>query len=220
MNAQNGGQQQNNSNNKQGGLSWSSPAPKMPATPAAPVIKPVAPMAAKPAAPAQVSTVSSSNAAKIMGWLAVGVVAGVVIAWGATSLMKNNGATTANNGAQQGATSSTDGSNAALGSDISLTIATPQKAGYSVAVSSVVVSQPTWVVVYESHDGKPGNVLGAGLFSAAQSSGTVELLRATALGQTYFVTKQTDNGDRKFSLKDDTIVTVNGQPAWVTFTAN
>jgi len=217
MNAQNGGQQ-NNSNNKQGGLNWSSPAPKAPAAPAVQPAKPVAPMTPKPVATAPVSSVNPGNAAKITGWLAVGIVAGVVVAWGATSLMKN-GATASGN-TQQSATSSTDGSTAALGSDTSLTIATPQKAGYTVAVSSVIVSEPTWVVVYESHDGKPGNVLGAGLFSAAQNSGTVDLLRATVPGQTYFVTKQTDNGDRKFSLKGDTIVTVNGQPTWVTFTAN
>ncbi len=79
---------------------------------------------------------------------------------------------------------------------------------------------PTWVAVYESRDGKPGNVLGAGLFSADQQSGTVDLLRGTIAGQTYFVTEQTDNGDHRFSLKDDALVLVGGQPVWISFTAN
>jgi hypothetical protein len=213
MNAQNGGQNGNNGfqKPKQEGLSWS--APQTPAAPSAP--KPAVP-AAKPAAAAPAKSVSSGNAAKITGWLAVGVVAGVVIAWGATSLIKPGAPAQVNNNLETASSTSAT----AEGAGAPLVVATPQAAGLSVAVEKVSVSVPTWVVVYEGQGGKPGNVLGAALFSAAQQSGTVELLRGTLAGQTYFVTEQTDNGDRKFSLKNDPIVTEGGQPLWVTFTAN
>ncbi len=108
----------------------------------------------------------------------------------------------------------------ALGSTSSLVVTTPQKAGLSVAISKADVSGVTWVVVYEGQNGKPGNVLGAAIFSPDHESGTVDLLRTTLAGQTYFVTEHSDNGDRKFSLKDDPLLTENGQPTWVTFTAN
>jgi hypothetical protein len=101
-----------------------------------------------------------------------------------------------------------------------LTVASPQKAGLEVAVSNVNVSEPTWVVVYESRQGKPGNVLGASLFFAGGTSGTIELLRGTVAGQSYFVTERTDNGDHKFSLANDQLVLTDGQPSWTTFTAN
>lgn len=211
MSAQNGGQQ-NDSSNKQPNLSWSAPQTAPPKA-AEPAPKPVTPAAKQPANTGN----ANSNAAKIAGWLAVGVVAGVVLAWGGSALMSKGGSTAPTNGADQTATA-TD--TAATVSDSSLTVATPQKAGMSVAIEQASVSAPTWVAVYESQGGKPGNVLGAALFAAGQQSGTVDLLRSTMAGQSYFVTELSDNGDRKFSLKDDQPLLKDGQPTWVTFTAN
>ncbi|MEK7108997.1 MAG: hypothetical protein AAB919_01000 [Patescibacteria group bacterium] len=189
----------NNDNNKQSGLSWSAPA----STPK--VLTP------KPAAPVAVSS-SNRNASKIAGWLAVGVVAGVVIAWGATSLFKRGGESlpaVADN--LQTATTT---------KEILFNVPSPQKAGMKVEVNGTEISAPTWVVVYESRDGKPGNVLGAALFSTGQEGGMVDLLRRTIAGQSYFVTEQSDNGDRRFSLKEDALLTAQGEPLWITFIAN
>jgi hypothetical protein len=89
----------------------------------------------------------------------------------------------------------------------------------------VVVSQPTWVVIYEDHAGVPGNALGAALFlpqsgNAAQS-GTVELLRGTLPGQTYFAGEALDDGDKVFSLASDKPVRdAQGNPVLVEFTTN
>jgi hypothetical protein len=158
---------------------------------------------------------NNSNAAKLTGWVAVGIVAGVVLAWGITAALNHKGSPTTA-GALQSATSTND-----TAGNAGLTVASPQKAGASVAVSGVDVSVPTWVVVYENRAGKPGNVLGAALFFAGSPSGTVELLRNTVAGQAYFVTEQEDNGDHRFSLKSDTLVSgSDGQPVWVSFTAN
>lgn len=180
---------------------------------------------AKPAAKPAVATVSAASTgrvSKIVGWLAVGVVAGVIVAWGATSLYKHNGAATTAGSLQNASTSgSTDttGDSTMTGSGL-LTVASPQKAGLEVSVSGVNVSEPTWVVVHESRQGKPGNVLGASLFFAGNTSGTIELLRGTVAGQTYFVTERADNGDHKFSLSQDQLVLTDGQPSWTTFSAN
>lgn len=219
MNQQNG----QNTNPKQGGLSWSTPDKPAP-SPAAP--KQEAPKQEhknekpQPKPAAAPAPTREGNAATIAAWLAGGVVVGVVVAWGATSLLRHAPAgsvgTTA--GSLQNATSTSD--TAGQGSDPSLTVASPQKAGTSVAIAKAVVSEPTWIVVQESIGGKPGNVLGAKLFFPDTQSGSVELLRGTVAGQSYFVSKRLDNGDHKFSLKADQPVTENGQQLWVTFSAN
>ena len=46
---------------------------------------------------------------------------------------------------------------------------------------------PTWVVVFENLGGKPGNALGAKMVFPGDTSGTVDLLRGTTAGQSYFV---------------------------------
>jgi len=79
------------------------------------------------------------------------------------------------------------------------------------------VSAPTWIVVYENNAGQPGNALGAALFFPENQGGTVELLRGTTAGKSYLATEQVDNGDRKFSLKDDQFLSEDGVPQWVTF---
>jgi hypothetical protein len=94
-----------------------------------------------------------------------------------------------------------------------------------VAVSRVLVSQPTWVVVYEDHAGVPGNALGAELFlpqsEGTAQSGTVELLRGTLPGQTYFAGEALDDGDKIFSLTNDKpIRDAQGNPVLVQFTTN
>jgi len=104
------------------------------------------------------------------------------------------------------------------GSDNSLTISSPQDSGLQVAVSNISVSVPTWVVVYESRNGQPGNVLGAALFVAGRTSGAVELLRATLPGQTYFAGQARDDGDHIFSMQSDMPVRgTNGDPVWAQF---
>lgn len=100
----------------------------------------------------------------------------------------------------------------------SLVIASPQDAGLQVAVSNITVSALTWVVIYENHNGQPGNALGAALFSADKTSGVVDLLRGTLPGQTYIVGEARDDGDRIFSLQNDPAVRdAQGNPVWVSF---
>src|SRR3989338_153171 len=206
-------QEKNEGGRTQTGLSWSTPAAS------APVQKPVAPQKAAPAVAAK--SAAGGTTSKYVSMVVVGVLAGVLIAWGYSSWRAPTGGATTST-----ATSTADTKTAAtadttslpvIGSDAALAIASPQKPGTSVAVEKAVVSTPTWVVVYENKGGAPGNALGAALFFPEGTSGTVELLRGTVSGRSYLAARQVDNGDRKFSLKDDQFLTEGGKVVWVTF---
>ena len=159
--------------------------------------------------------------ARYAGFAAAGVIIGVIVAWGAgawhsapTKTAQNSTNTiNSNNDAVVG----TDAGMPAEGSDASLVVMSPQSAGTEVQISKAIVSEPTWVVVYENQDGKPGNALGASLFFPDHQSGAVELLRSTVSGRSYLAVKQVDNGDHRFSLKDDPLLSEGGQVQWVTF---
>jgi hypothetical protein len=212
-------QSTNEDGQKQNGLSWSTPAAGSAPATKAPVTP--APMSQPP------RTSGGSKTAMYVAMLVLGVIAGIVIAWGwaasrsttPTGTNTNSTAGTNTNGSSNTNTNTGVVGTTGQGSDPSLTIITPQAAGTSVAVQKAIVSQPTWIVVYEDKDGEPGNALGAGLFFPEKQNGTVELLRATVSGRSYLVTKQVDNGDRKFSLHGDAFLTEGGQPMWVSFKA-
>jgi len=194
---------ENNSNDqKQGGLSWTTPAQSP-----MPVQKPVITPNVQMMPPKQ-----ASNSTKYISMIVLGVIAGVIIAWGYSALRSPQEASTADTN------TSSDTSTALISaSGLGLTIASPQIAGNSVAVAKAAVSAPTWIVVYENNAGQPGNALGAALFFPENQGGTVELLRGTTAGKSYLATEQVDNGDRKFSLKDDQFLSEDGVPQWVTF---
>ncbi len=95
-----------------------------------------------------------------------------------------------------------------------------QAAGQNVVISGLNIARPTWVVVYVSREGKPGNALGARLFFAGDKEGRVGLLRNTVAGQNYFVGLSVDNGDATFSLsKDKPLADADGGALWATFRA-
>lgn len=204
-----------NNQSKQSGLSWSAPQNQQQ-------------QANKMGMPSNNNKPASSNdksAAKYAGMAVVGIIAGVLIAWGWVSFQNGPDATSGAN-ATSTSGSTTGGNNSGtiggtgtvgMGSNPALTIMSPQPAGTSVAVTKAIVSAPTWIVVYENNNGGPGNALGAALFFPERQTGTVELLRGTLPGKTYLAVKQLDNGDRKFSLRDDQFVSEGGEVQWVTF---
>lgn len=163
----------------------------------------------------------------------IGIIVGVIIilalaAWGIAALRNRSSLTGAPAGTatstRETATPSTTGAQpSSTGSVVnaaseSYTVPSPQDAGVSVSVTDMKLSQPTWLIVYESRNGKPGNILGAGLFFAGDTSASVPLMRSTSAGQTYFVTAAIDNGDHLFSAKDETpVVGADGQQVWTTF---
>ncbi len=85
-----------------------------------------------------------------------------------------------------------------------------QKAGGSVYVAGVALSEPSWVAVREEVNGEPGRILGAQLFDVGEHTGEVELLRNTTAGARYHVYLLRDNGDLKFDLKEDAPITKDG----------
>lgn len=182
------------------GLSWSAPTPAR------------APIAEQPKARASLAQNNVSNAAKYAGFIVVGAVLGVLLAWGWNAWRApaegetQNGSQTASPGAAPAAPGE--------GSDPSLAVMTPQRAGLSVEIDKALVSAPTWLVVYEEgRDGKPGNALGAALFLPDRQRGNVTLLRATMPGRTYLVGRRVDDGDRKFSLVKDLPLYDGGEEA-------
>ena len=203
--------QESKGDNKQGGLSWSTPAQNP---------MPVQKMSAVPKV--QVMPAPASSSAKYITMVVLGIIAGVIIAWGWSALRSPKESASTSPATSTAASAYTDtgidtSAVPALGSASGLVIASPQIAGNSVAVAAAAVSSPTWIVVYENNSGKPGNALGAALFFPESKSGTVELLRATTAGKSYLAAKQVDNGDRKFSLKDDQFLTENGEVQWISF---
>ncbi|MES2202790.1 MAG: hypothetical protein V4474_00460 [Patescibacteria group bacterium] len=199
---------QNNSADKKPSLSWSTPAVATPAVKALTSQKLPMTMA------------GSGNTSRYVGIFAAGLIVGFLLSWGYTAATHPSGVTTAttsgtpktvvktNNtpttvqGSDAVAAGVVIGQDGMAHSNAALSISSPQRAGLSVAVSDVEVTVPTWVVVYESQNGEPGNVLGAHLFFAS-GAGTVTLLRSTVAGHSYFVGTSPDNGDRKYSKSAD-----------------
>jgi len=90
-----------------------------------------------------------------------------------------------------------------IGSIKGLGVSPLQDAGTEVMVSVEEVSAPAWIVVYESNNGKPGNVLGAGYVTPTLLTNKIPLLRGTTSGQTYFIGQTTDDGDSTYSMQKD-----------------
>ncbi len=173
--------------------------------------------------PAAVSAAPKGNGNRVLWWIVGGVIILGLIIWGLVALHDQN---TQPNTTSTGTTTTTGASTTTQPSSSAsfLTAPSPQAAGTEVTVANVSVTNPTWVVVYEDNNGKPGNALGAGLFfspsQGGATSGTVTLLRGTVAGQSYLVGESLDNGDRVFSLQSDKPVTdMSGAVLWAHFTA-
>lgn len=87
---------------------------------------------------------------------------------------------------------------------------TNQKAGKSVYVAAVALSQPGWVAIREEKDGTAGSILGAVWSEAGEHDITVPLLRRTQSGERYHVYLFRDDGDSTFDWREDAPITRNG----------
>lgn len=183
------------------------------------------------------SAEKNAGGAKFLWPFLAGVIVGLIIGWGwfslrpdtdkvtsmassttstATDTTKNTTTGTGTNTTQGGATTGTT-KPSVVGSSGALAVST-QNAGLQVAVSSLSVSQPTWVVVFDNNNGTPGNALGAAMFFPGDKVGSIELLRATVSGKTYLVGEYVDDGDHLFSKQKDMQVSgVTGSPMLVEF---
>lgn len=210
---------------KQSGLSWSTPA-----TPAVPA---PAKASASTKAPLPVAAPTKkavqSQAPIYAGLLVGGIIVGVLLTttWSSYNSYKQDrsvagvATTTRAEAAQVEGAPSTSSTPSIAGSTVGAPlVVNDQPAGTEVTISKLNISKPTWVVVYVSRSGKPGNALGARLFFSGDTRGQVALLRSTEAGQTYFVGLSVDNGDRIFSLsKDKPLADADGGPLWATFSA-
>ena len=100
-----------------------------------------------------------------------------------------------------------------------VSFSTPQAPGNRVLISGLAVSVPTWIVVYDNKGGIRGNALGAALFfpTSPNSPINIALLRSTIAGQSYFVGRRVDNGDKIFSMQSDAaVIDAGGNPIYQT----
>lgn len=207
--------QKNSATEQKPTLSWSTPAqsaqPSSSAKSVATVIK-----EAKSAA----SGAQKPGSKKLM-MIFGGSIILLVLVIGGIVIMNRKGVAPISTALTQEQTPSTNGESAASGATVSngtLTLPNDQAAGLEIAITNASVSVPTWVVIYENHNGQPGNALGAALFTPERQSGTVELLRGTLPGQTYFAGLSRDDGDHIFSLQRDPAVRdENGDPVMLQF---
>jgi hypothetical protein len=198
-------------------------------------------MASKPAAmPAYKAPATPTSTKKFVGIFIVGAIVGGVLTWGWYTLQKpavvtqnptNTGLNTNTNVATPGSAGTIGGSTGttpttpvvvvSVGSSDSLSVPALQDAGLTVAITAAPVTQPTWVVVYETTaSGERGNALGAGFFLPTTGSRNINLLRATETGKTYLVGKRVDNGDKDFSMTlDQPVLNAAGKPLYVEFKA-
>lgn len=91
---------------------------------------------------------------------------------------------------------------ATLGIGINTVSADDQPAGETVSVI-VKAEKDVWVAVHEDTGGKPGNILGAQLFTKGTTTGKIDLLRRLMAGRKYYAILHADDGDRKFDLAKD-----------------
>lgn len=210
---------------KQSGLSWSTPVRAVPAAPAPVETEPAssktgeAPGLNFPSSRRSIATQAPVYAAVLV----LGIIAGVLISSviPASSERSQNQNTAAADVAQAATGAQPSVANAQKTTPTAAALVVEdQHAGPSVAIGSINIARPTWVVVYVSREGKPGNALGAQLFFAGDKKGTVGLLRNTQAGQSYFVGLSVDDGDRAFSLeKDKPVADADGGALWETFKA-
>ena len=171
-----------------------------------------------------------SGAGLYTGIFIGGLIVGLLVGWGVGSSRTGSGAPASSSTSTSYTAQETGAANATSGTSMEVPagsmegglIISTQAAGLRVSVSSVSVSAPTWVVIYEDHNGVPGNALGAGLFypvsQGGTTSGTVELLRGTTAGQHYLAGESLDDGDHIFSLQNDKpLRDAQGNPLLVQF---
>lgn len=222
MEGGNSGQNKQNNDQQKAGLSWTQP-------PASSALDKGAQKAVEAAAADSTGSI-------------IGIVVGVIVvfalaAWGIVALNKRSAPAVATNDTPKetpapaptpaapaatpaptpAAVAPTPTPTPVAAGSAAFTIAT-QDAGSAVAVTGVSLTEPTWIIVYESRDGSPGNILGAGLFFKGDTSGIVSLLRATTSGKSYFASAAVDNGDKSFAKADEKYVAdQSGGQMWIKF---
>ncbi len=82
-----------------------------------------------------------------------------------------------------------------------------QSSGNVVHVSQAVLAQEAWVAIREDMNGGLGNILGAHWYPTGTHTGSVELLRGTGSGSTYYAVVYVDDGDKIFDHKKDVLLT-------------
>ncbi len=99
-------------------------------------------------------------------------------------------------------------------SDGETVVVSSQKAGSSVAIQAMSLTRASWIAVRDDQ-----SILGAAWFPSSATSGSIDLQRATVAGKSYRVVIYVDDGDKKFDLHADQLITASDAPVGVSFDA-
>ncbi len=95
-----------------------------------------------------------------------------------------------------------------------------QQPGKVVTVTDLRLEEAGWVAIRDDVNGEPGpKILGARLFDKGNTTGVVQLLRATEPGKSYFAILHTDDGNPKAfnSRLDKVLLDDSGKQIMVRF---
>jgi hypothetical protein len=89
-----------------------------------------------------------------------------------------------------------------------------QKAGSSVSIASMTLTHASWVAVRDDL-----HILGAAWFPSNATKGSVELLSPTVSGKAYRTVIYVDDGDKKFDMHKDQLITSGDAAVGTSFKA-
>jgi hypothetical protein len=156
-------------------------------------------------------TITTKEYIRLVSALIIGIVIGFAIHWFLTRTTAEAPVITTSDESMAMNQSAISGDNGLVVKD--------QAPGSKVMVDSVKLKSPGWVAIHDNVKGQPGRILGAVLFDKGSATGTVELLRGTVAGKTYFAVLHHDDGDYKnFNPRTDSVlVDTAGAPIMVQF---
>ena len=146
-------------------------------------------------------------------WVVTVIVIIVLILLGYYMFRGDNTDTTGDNG---NATSTQD--TLVPGQGVNRVVVTDQFPGNIVYLSSVQLTKPGFVAVYDDNNGTPGEIIGTQYFDAGINPGRVTLTRSTVDGEVYYAILHTDNGDKVFNATQDVqLINAAGNPIMMIF---
>ncbi len=93
--------------------------------------------------------------------------------------------------------------------------------GNVVYLSSVQVSEPSWVVIHADNAGQPGKVIGSASFETGINPGKITLTQSTVDGGTYYAVLYKGNGSSSFDItKNAPVKDSNGNVVMKIFRAS
>lgn len=146
-----------------------------------------------------------SNGIKTWQWVVTVIVIVVLVILGYV-MFKGNGSTT-----EEVTPVETTEPLSSTTSEVNRVVISDQFPGNIVYLSSVQLSKPGFVVIRKDNKGTPGDVIGSQYFDKGINPGKITLTSATVEGGIYYAQLYVDDGDKKYSSKDESVKDSSGK---------